>query len=189
MNCERKTENVVAQQSSAYHSRTAGGDTTPMSYKYSSVLTDMMAEGLPCPPCSLRGHLRGFPAVPRTCCRGRSGPQEQRGAGRGGDTHRDHGACLGCGRGAQAGSVYSSVPVTPGRPLGAADPSTQSALRPAPCAGTQGPHAQLLLTKHLPRVTFQSKQRKEVFPVQRHLSGRSFGPTVSFEGSELQRCS
>lgn len=54
----------------------------------------------------------------------------------------------------------------PGNSLGAADPSTQSPLRPAPCTRTHTPHAQLLLPKHLPWVTFQSKQRIEVFPVQ-----------------------
>lgn len=76
---------------------TAGGNTTPMSYKHSSALTDTMAEGLPCPPCSLPGHPMGFPAVPRTCHRGRGGQQGQRGAGRGGGTHRGHGARLGRG--------------------------------------------------------------------------------------------
>lgn len=54
----------------------------------------------------------------------------------------------------------------PGNSLGAADPSTQSPLRPALCTRTHTPHAQLLLPKHLPWVTFQSKQRNEVFPAQ-----------------------
>lgn len=46
----------------------------------------------------------------------------------------------------------------PGNSLGAVDPSTQSPLRPALCTRTHTPHAQLLLPKHLPWVTFQSKQ-------------------------------